>query len=670
MARKKNIAAGQDAVIYARYSSHNQREVSIEQQVSECMKHAAELGLHVVGTYEDRAISGKTDNRPRFQQMMRDAEKGKFQAVVSWKSNRIGRNMLQAMVNEAKLDDYGVKVFYAEEDFDDTAAGRFALRNMMNVNQFYSENMAEDITRGLYDNASKCMANGRQPLGYKRGEDGRVVLDEANAAVVREIFTRVAAGDLFVDIARDLNAQGIKTSKGANWNKGSFQSICQNERYRGIYIYGDVRVADGIPRIVSDDLWYRVQEAMRMKKNPVGTRHRVGAEDYLLTGKLRCGHCGSYMTGVSGTSRNGELHYYYTCQKRRTEHACDKKNIRRDVIEPAVAQAIKMYCLTDDVIAWIADRTVEYWEKHDNDLQIEALEQQLEENKKATSNMLKAIEMGIITEATRTRMVELETEQSRLSVQLNAAKEDVVKIDREQIISYLELLQQGDIHDRDFQMELFKNFLVAVYVYDDNRMKLVFSCMGDQNSVEIPLETGEDPPDGGLSPDAKMFVLTPDSSTKKALYFVGSMVLFFLLSWRLRKKSVKSLILQAHGRQPPILAVSLFLKILVRCPTVLQADVSLPLDVRSKVEVERDVDLVSAIYVYPADELVDDHLLRFKICTVVQVSIRNQFIIQPRHFIHQLSRFLQFFTGRFAKVFQLREFLFLRCNHFGKGFSR
>ena len=89
-----------------------------------------------------------------------------------------------------------------------------------------------------------------------------------------------------------------------------------------------------------------------------------------------------------------------------------------------------------------------------------------------------------------------------------------MKIDREQIISYLELLQQGDIHDRDFQMELFKNFLVAVYVYDDNRMKLVFSCMGDQNSVEIPLETGEDPPDGGLSPDAKMFVLTPDSSTR------------------------------------------------------------------------------------------------------------------------------------------------------------
>ena len=189
------------------------------------------------------------------------------------------------------------------------------------------------------------------------------------------------------------------------------------------------------------------EDEKESSRNPAPCRGRRLSADREAALRALC----SYMTGVSGTSRNGELHYYYTCQKRRTEHACDKKNIRRDVIEPAVAQAIKMYCLTDDVIAWIADRTVEYWEKHDNDLQIEALEQQLEENKKATSNMLKAIEMGIITEATRTRMVELETEQSRLSVQLNVAKEDVVKIDREQIISYLELLQQGDIHDRDFR---------------------------------------------------------------------------------------------------------------------------------------------------------------------------------------------------------------------------
>lgn len=91
---KKQKATGGDAVIYARYSSHNQRDVSIEQQVEACRKHAAELGLTVTATYEDRAISGKTDKRPSFQRMMRDAEQHKFAYVLAWKSNRIGRNMM------------------------------------------------------------------------------------------------------------------------------------------------------------------------------------------------------------------------------------------------------------------------------------------------------------------------------------------------------------------------------------------------------------------------------------------------------------------------------------------------------------------------------------------------------------------------------------------------
>ena len=327
-----------------------------------------------------------------------------------------------------------------------------------------------------------------------------------------------------------------------------------------------------------------------MKKNPVGTRHRVGAEDYLLTGKLRCGHCGSYMTGVSGTSRNGELHYYYTCQKRRTEHACNKKNVRRDVIEPAIAQAIKMYCLTDDVIEWVANRTVEYWEKHDNDLHIEALEQQLEENKKATSNMLKAIEMGIITDATRSRMIELETEQSKLAVQLNAAKADVVKIDRDDLIDELQIFRDMDVNNRSVQAELFKDFLVAAYIYDDNRLKLVFSFMGKDNSIEIPLETGEDPPDGEDSPDAKMFVLTPDCSTKKALYFVGSMVLFFLLKpifgGCIASPAPFSGFCRRFIYDPPALDAASFSKNLVCCPNFQQAAASLPsiYGVRSKLK--------------------------------------------------------------------------------------
>lgn len=171
--------------------------------------------------------------------------------------------------------------------------GRFALRNMMNVNQFYSENMAEDITRGLMDNASKCLSNGSLPLGYKPGDDRHVVLDETEASIVQEIFTRVSCYEPFIDIARDLNRRGIKTKKGAEWGRSSFHTICRNERYRGIYIYRDVRVEGGMPRIISDELFYKVQEVLKVKKNPQGRRKRSGYEEYLLTGKLYCGHCGS-----------------------------------------------------------------------------------------------------------------------------------------------------------------------------------------------------------------------------------------------------------------------------------------------------------------------------------------------------------------------------------------
>ena len=118
MRRGATLQEQEDGIIYARYSSHAQKDASIEQQIRECMAFAQAQGIRIVEVYADRAVSGKTDRRPDFQRMMRDAEKGKFRYVVAWKSNRMGRNMLQAMMNEAKLNDMGIRVLYTEEDFD------------------------------------------------------------------------------------------------------------------------------------------------------------------------------------------------------------------------------------------------------------------------------------------------------------------------------------------------------------------------------------------------------------------------------------------------------------------------------------------------------------------------------------------------------------------------
>lgn len=513
MAKKKKPAGG-NAIIYARYSSHNQRDVSIEQQIEACQKHAAELGLTITDTYEDRAISGRTDNRPAFQRMMRDAEDGKFQYVLAWKSNRMGRNMMQAMVNESRLMDCGVKVFYAEEDFDDSAAGRFALRSMMNVNQFYSDNLAEDVRRGLMDNASKCMANGRQPLGYKRGEGGKVVVDEPAAAIVREIYTRIASGEMFMDIARDLNRRGIKTQSGSEWNKSSFKVLCRNERYRGIYIYGDTRIEGGIPPIVDDVLWYKVQEVLKVKKSK-NRHHCPSDEDYLLTGKLRCGKCGGYMIGMSGRSKTGDVHHYYACQNRRVGHTCDKKNIRRDVVEPAVAQAIKQYCLTDDAIEWITDQTIAYWEDEDRKLQIDSIENDLSAVQSSISNVMKAIEMGVITETTRDRLIELERQQTDLKSKLALAKEEIVHVDRKDLISSLLAFRHGNVHDRAYQEKLFNAFLIAVYVYDDDHLKLVFNSFGKDDTVNIALDLGENDDNSGLSDVSKSSPILSNGQPKR-----------------------------------------------------------------------------------------------------------------------------------------------------------
>ena len=469
-----------DGIIYARYSSHAQKDASIEQQIEECLKYAKEHGINIVGTYADRAVTGKTDRRADFQRMMKDAEKGHFHYVIAWKSNRIGRNMLQSMMNEARLQSLGIRVLYVEEDFADTAAGRFALRSMMNVNQFYSENMAEDIRRGLYDNAEKCMiTNGGLPFGYKKGEDMRYAIDSPKDEIVREIFSRVICGEQFADIARDLNARGIKTSRGREWGKGSFHALLTNERYTGVYIYGDVRIEGGVPQIIDKGLFYRVQEVLKTKKNPQG-RHRTNG-DYLLTGKLFCGKCKTPMVGISGTSKTGDLHHYYICQKRRTDKSCDKKNVRRDQIELTVATAIRDYVIQDEVAEQLADSAMSFARNYKEQSGIGLLEIQLAENKKATKNLLSAIEQGIVTVSTKERLQELEREQAMLVSRLAEEQASLLNYSRDDIISSMAVYRNGDINSKDFQAKLFDAFLIAVYLYDDH-FRLEFNITGEKKS--------------------------------------------------------------------------------------------------------------------------------------------------------------------------------------------
>ena len=486
MAKKKSPPqVQQTAVIYARYSSHSQREESIEQQVDECMAFAAANNLKVLEIYEDKAISGRTERRTAFQRMMRDAEKEKFQVVIAYKSNRIARNMLNALQYEAKLDTYGIRTLYAKEEFGNTAAGRFALRTMMNVNQFYSENMAEDILRGMMDNAEHCKVNGTVPYGYQKGLDGRYEIHPLESAVVQEIYQKVLAGETFTSVADSLNSRGIKTRRHNAWGKSSFYKIVTNETYTGVYRYADVVVPGGVPVIIPKEEFQAMQEYMKEKKNATGS-HRQNSE-YLLTGKLFCGHCGSNMVGVCGTSKTGAMHYYYVCNSRRTKHDCKKENVRRDWLEEKIAEITKDIVLKDDIIEWIAENAVQFQREALTSPDMKRMEADLSENKTAQKNIMRAIEAGIFTASTRDRLLEIEANIANLERDLAKSKVLCQPMEKDRIVYSLEKLKDGNIKSKKFQKLLLDTFVKEVHLWDD-KIRIDYYYAGKNNTITIPMD--------------------------------------------------------------------------------------------------------------------------------------------------------------------------------------
>lgn len=477
-------------VIYARYSSHSQKEESIEQQIEECTAFAVTNGISVVGIYADKAISGRTDRRTEFQRLMRDAEKRKFAVVIAYKSNRISRNMLNALQYESRLDRFGIKTLYAKEEFGNTAAGRFALRTMMNVNQFYSENMAEDIRRGLRDNAEECKVNGSLPYGYKRGADGRYAIDEPRATIVREIFSRVLKGDRYSEIIASLNDRGFTTKTGKPWNKNSFNRMLCNERYIGVYEHSGVRKEDGVPAIISKEVFFMVQDKLKEGMNEQGVKRKLNSE-YLLTGKLFCGECGSPMVGISGTSRNGDLHYYYVCKSHQRDGKCKKHNIRRDFLEQVVVDMTRT-CIDDaELVDWLIRSYKEFKKTTLENSDIPLMEEELKDKKKALSNLLKAVEAGIYNDTTAERMKELESDIKVLDRSISVGKMMYNEsFDGEKFMFYLSKLKEGHPDSIQYRKELFKTFVRSVRLWD-NHIEIEYNFTGSDDDGKPHIVTKE-----------------------------------------------------------------------------------------------------------------------------------------------------------------------------------
>ena len=456
-----------DVVLYLRFSSERQREQSIEGQLRDCIAYCKAHHYRIVAIYVDRATTARKDveKRVHFQEMVNDSSSRQWEYVVVWKLDRFARNRTDSAMFKFRLRKNGVKVLSATENISDNPEGIILEAVLEGMAEFYSADLSQKITRGMRESALKCHSiGGHVPLGYKI-ENHKLVIDPATAHIVQEAFQLYANGETIADICRIFNSKGYLTAKGVPFNRSSFKAIFRNERYIGIYKYKDLKIEDGIPAIIDKPLFETVRS--RLSENAQAPARGKAKVDYLLAGKLFCGHCGASMNGESGTSRTGAVHNYYACYTRKRQKACDKKPLKKDGIEWAVAQDA-MELLTDEVIEELADMAIS---QSDRDLKentrIPELTAKRNEVEGAIANITKAIEKGVASDTLLSRLTELEKQKKTLSREIQEEGKYIYQIDRHQVIFWLEKFKGGNIEDEQFRRLLIDLLVNSVTVWDE-----------------------------------------------------------------------------------------------------------------------------------------------------------------------------------------------------------
>ena len=318
-----------NAAIYARFSSSSQREASIEEQEKICREYANRNQYVVVKVYHDNALTGRNDNSPSLKKLLADSSKNLFEIVLVYSIDRFGRNLVQTLQNENKLNENGVTLLSATESFTNDPSGRFFRNLMMAHAQYYSDELSMKIKRGMDYNAEKCLSTGGNvALGYTiNKEDKHFYVDDNTAPIVQKIFEMYAGGKTVTEITTHLNSLGLKSARGQAFNKNSLHTILKNKRYIGIYTYKGKEIPGGIPRIISDELFNKVAEIMaKNKKAPARAKAKV---EYILTTKLFCGHCKEMMTGISATGKQGKVYNILYLQRQEGQEVRQKDGWKR-----------------------------------------------------------------------------------------------------------------------------------------------------------------------------------------------------------------------------------------------------------------------------------------------------------------------------------------------------
>lgn len=380
---KKASAPSLTAVIYARFSCSKQREASIDDQLRVCRQWCVDNGYTVVDEYCDYAMSGRSDERPEFQKMVRNA--GESSIVLVYMMDRFSRDVYDAPIYKKRLRDKGVRVVSATEAMPDGPEAILIESVYEAMAAMESAHTSQRVRRGMEGNALKCQYNGDRLYGYAVGDDGCYVVREDEAAIVREVFRRKTAGEPVNSIAVDLANRGIRTGTGCLASYGFVYNMLKREKYTGTYIWGDVRVEGGMPAIVTKDEFQAAQNARPRKQRATETWG-----EFPLSGRAICEGCGHNLVGVSGRGRGGRKYDYYRCAKK-----CGCKAVRADWLEGTIVDTIRSM-LSDRGEALRVARIVERHARDEGtELRVKEARKRKQEAERGIDRLMDAIANGL-----------------------------------------------------------------------------------------------------------------------------------------------------------------------------------------------------------------------------------------------------------------------------------
>ena len=388
--------------VYARYSSDRQSPLSITDQVRKCREFAERQGWQVLDEhiYSDQAVTGTTAERVGLRQLLETATSpGRpFDALLVDDTSRLSRTLADALRIADQLRFARVRVLFVSQGIDtESEQADVLLATHGIVDSLYVKELAKKTHRGLEGKFLRGLHTGSRCYGYRRVpvEDPtrldsygrakitgvRLAIDECQAAVVRCIFSDYAAGLSLKAIAKRLNVESVpppapyRGQRHASWSPPALSWILHNERYRGRVVWNKTRKLRNpltgkrlhrprdssewkvveMPhlRIISDELWLRVQERLEFARQAFarGGWARPYLRGYLLSGILKCGLCGSNLALLTNRSKAGVGKY--GCSLHRYRGVCNNRLlVRRDEIETEVLTGLQREVLRDEVVTY------------------------------------------------------------------------------------------------------------------------------------------------------------------------------------------------------------------------------------------------------------------------------------------------------------------------------